>query len=277
MRLYVALAVIVLLAGCTNNQGGLSGGTPKQSTEQGPKPTGGEVSVQFDGLPETVNERSYFIIRVRAEKDVDDLKLTLYNFGSYLKSSCSGTNYLGKMLAGQSKEISCSIEATGIPVENISQEIMYEASYKVNAAGQVSFKVYDSSTWEGSAGGTNTDDLGVGYLEVSPANVKEGEKTELTISLSGGLSEGENCRCSVEKLTLRIPKGFSISGSSEWSRSSCGNFNCYEKRNLDTPFQDRLELSIIGVTKTETFYVSAEVEGAWKATSGSETVSVPAS
>ena len=50
----------------------------------------------------------------------------------------------------------------------------------------------------------------------------------------------------------------------------------YEKQNLDTPLREDLTLSIAGVTKTETFYVGAEVEGIWKIVRGSDTVTVPA-
>ena len=112
MKVYIALAALVLLAGCTGGGSGLpatssSGG--EQQQPGGTEPISAvELDVYLSGLPEEVSGTKYFMIVAEAKEAVEDAKVFLYNLGSYLESSCSGTSSLGSMSAGQKKEISCS-------------------------------------------------------------------------------------------------------------------------------------------------------------------------
>jgi hypothetical protein len=279
MKVHLALAALVFLAGCTGGGGGISSlGGSSPPANGGAKAASEELTVYLSGLPDAVSGTEYFTIVAEASEDISEVKFLLYNLGSYLQSSCSGTSSLRDIASGQRKEVSCSLKATDTPLENTSQELMYEASYKISKyLGQVGFKVYDSEEYErvNPAGGEDFADLGVGELRVSPENVREGETTRVVLDLSGDLATGDNCGCNIEKVLLKIPRGFSVSGSSGWTRSSCGSFNCYEKRNVNVPLNEEFGLSIAGVTKTETFYIGVEVEGVWKLVRGSDTVVIP--
>lgn len=279
MRIHLALAALVLLAGCTGGGGGLpqptGGNTP---TASGSKTSSGELTVYLSGLPEKLEGTDYFTITAEATEDISDVQIVLYNLGSYLESSCSGTNSIRDLASGQKKEISCSLKATDTPMENINQEIMFEASYRISKyTGQVAFRIYDAEEYDRvkPSEGEASADLKIGNILVSPENAREGESISIQVDLGGELATGGSCGCNIEKLLLKIPSGFSLSGQG-WTRSTCGGFNCYEKRNLDAPIAEDMALSIAGVTKTETFYVGVEVGGIWKLVRGSDTVVVPA-
>lgn len=280
MRIHLVLAALILLAGCTGGGGSLpttGGGTGTKPDGGGTKSTSNEISVYFTGLPEEVSDTTYFTIAAEASDDISDAKVFVYNLGSYLESSCSGTSSFGDMYAGQKKEISCSIKARDTPLETIDQEILYESSYKISKyTGQVGFKIYDSDEYDrvNPSEGEVSADLGLGNVKVNPENAREGESISIELELGGDLATGETCNCNVEKITLKIPRGFSVTGDSGWTKSTCSNFNCYEKRNINVPLVEDLILTIAGVTKTETFYIGVEVEGIWKIIRGTDTVTI---
>jgi hypothetical protein len=278
MKFYIALAALVLLAGCVGDELPAAGGGGQQPAGTGDKTGSDEVTVYLNGLPDEVSGTEYFTIVVEANEDVEDARVFLYNLGSYLESSCSGTNSLGSIAKGQRKDVSCSLRATDTPLGNVTQEIMFEADFKVSKySGEAGVKVYDGVEFDRlkPGEGAATADLGVGTLSVAPGNVREGEDMHVTIELDGDLSTGDDCGCNIETVMVKIPRGFSISGDSGWTRASCGNFNCYQKSNVDVPFSEDMTLSIAGVTRTETFYIGAEIDGIWKVERGSGTVVIP--
>ncbi|MBR9689647.1 MAG: hypothetical protein GOV01_01980 [Candidatus Altiarchaeota archaeon] len=282
MKAYFALALIVLMAGCIGGGDGLTTPTNSQDTETDNSPRthqGEELSVYLSELPIDISKGAtkYFKIVAEADEDVESVKVLVYNLGNYLESSCEGSNTLRDVVAGNYKEASCSIKVVDEPIEEINQDILYEAVYKVSKyVGQVSFKVYDDDEFErvDPSYGDKDVDLVVGTLTVSPENVKEGEDIEISLNLDEELAQGDNCACSIEKVLVKIPQGFSVSGFTGWTRYVCGSFNCYERRNLDTPLTNGATVSIAGVTKTNTFYVEVEVQGVWKVTRGSDTITV---
>ena len=279
MRIHLVLVAMVFLAGCVS--GGGDGTTTNNQENTGTEKTkvyGDELHIGIGDLPVeiSVQETEYFKLITEAEESVEDVRVLVYNLGSYLSSSCAGSNSLRDVAGGEVKEVSCTLSVIEEPLEEIKQEIFYEATYKVKEyTGQVSLKVYDGDEFErvNPKIGSDSVNLGVGTLSIDNKNVEEGESVEVRIELDGDLSTGD-CGCNIEKAVVKIPKGFSVSGLSGWTRYACGTFNCYERRNIDTPLDSKATISISGVVKTDTFYIGTELNGAWKVSRGSETIIV---
>ncbi|MBR9680879.1 MAG: hypothetical protein GOU98_03590 [Candidatus Altiarchaeota archaeon] len=277
MRIHLVLAAMVFLAGCVGGGNGTT--TDNKETTTGTetkKVYGEELHISIDGLPTEMSgvETEYFKLITEAEESVENVRVLVYNLGSYLDSSCAGSNSLRDVTGGEVKEVSCTLNMIEEPLEEIEQEIFYEATYKVKEyAGQVSLKVYDSDEFERINPTSERDsvDLGVGILSIEENNVEEGSSVDINIELDGDLSTGD-CGCNIEKAIVKIPKGFSVSGFTGWTRYSCGTFNCYQRQNIDTPLISKATISISGVVKTDTFYIGAEISGAWKVSRGSDTV-----
>ena len=279
MKRALVLVSIIFLAGCIG--GGSETPTRPSGTTGNNEPTysGEELTVYLDELPqEIVSGTEYFKIVAEAEDDIESVSVLIYNLGSYLTSPCDGKNTFRDIGAGETKEVSCSLKLTDEPLSDVDQEIMFEATYKVKSyVGQIDLAVYDSEEFERVNPATNPQSVSIGEsrLEVSASNIEEGERAQVSIVIDGALAQGDLCRCSVESAILKVPQGFSVSGLESWNRYTCGSFNCYEIKNVDAPFDESFYVSIAGVTKTDTFYIGAELSGIWKSERGSETISIP--
>jgi len=280
MKRALVLVLIVFLAGCIGGKDETPTRPSGTTDDTEPVYSGEELTVYLDELPqEMTGGTEYFKIVAEAEEDIESVSVLIYNLGSYLTSPCDGKNTLRDIISGERKEVSCSLTLTDDPLSDVNQEIMFEAIYKVKSyAGQIDLVVYDSEEFERISPATESKSvsIGEGRLEISDSNVKEGERVQVSIVIDGSLSIGEVCRCSVESAILKVPKGFTISGLETWSKYTCGSFNCYELKNIDAPFDESFYVSITGVTKTDTFYIGAELSGIWKSEEGSGTVFMPA-
>jgi|GEM_PF-5308452 len=279
MKLYLVLALLVLLAGCTTSGGRTNTNNKNQTIDESSTGISSkELSIDMKDFPSTLSygDTKYFNIITEAKKAVQDVRVQVYNLGSYLESSCSGITPIRNVAEGEKKEVSCSLKVTDQPLEDLSQEVFYEATYKVNRyTSQTSFKVYDHDEFdrENPAHESKSVDLDIGTLSLTNINVEEGQKVGLRLSLDGELATGD-CGCNIERAVIKLPKGFTINGFSGWTQYTCGNFNCLEKRNIKTPLDAEADIAISGIIKTNTFYVGAEISGVWKLARGSNTIDV---
>lgn len=276
MKRTLVLVSIIFLAGCIGGETETSTGPTETTDKTEPVYSGEELTVYLDELPQEMTKGTeYFKIVAEAEEDIESVSVLIYNLGSYLTSPCGGKNTFRDISSGETKEVSCSLKLTDDPLSDVNQEIMFEAIYKVKSyAGQIDLVVYDSEEFERVSPSTDpkSADIGAGRLEISASKIEEGERVQVSIVIDGALSESDTCGCSVESAILKVPKGFSVSGLEAWSKYTCGSFNCYELKNIDTPFDESFYVSIAGVTKTDTFYIGAELSGIWKSEEGSGTI-----
>lgn len=270
MRKALVLIALILMAGCTSQDS-----SGKQTSGEEGEVFSDELSLLIEGLPSEIgDDKVYFRIAVEAAEPMENVEVILSSAGSYLKSSCFRTNTLRDFDAGERKELACSIEKVGSPPNNTEQEILYSAKYKlVSYSGELEVEVYDSSE-EGGHGQPKTLRLGPGEFRVDNSRIEEGEEVDLTLLIGGALAKGDSCGCNIEKAVVKIPRGFVVTAASNWQKTTCGDFSCYEDTYIDTAYESHLVASIPGVVRTETFSFGAELHGIWKELAGSVSVSV---
>lgn len=275
----LGLAVLVLLSGCV--EGGFPG---MGNTSAGPGTTGQSettvsgqlVEVRISGLPAVLddNESQSFSVELTAKEEVSDVDLLIYNLGSYVASSCSGSNRVGDMDAGESETLSCTLELVDQPPRSMRQDMSYEVNYRSGrASSDVSLTVLDSTEYarQSPEGGSDSVNIGdIGHMDLEPVNIEEGRPATLTINLEAdGLIKNNLCDCHVEKLTVEVPRGFVVRGLEDWSQVSCENSQCFRLNDVETPLEEQASLSISGVTRSNEFYIKLEAEGIWRYEQGS--------
>ena len=276
-KIHLVLVLLMLFAGCTTSNPQTNTKTDNTSEDES-KTYGKELSVSFDDFPSTISSSSseYFKIKLEAGEDIESSKILLYNLGSFLSSSCEGTTSVRDIQQGSSKQVSCTLKVDDVPFEEVEQEIKVETIYKISKdEGQIGFTIYDSEDFEKETPSINDKktELSIGLFKIDSENIKEGESFEIEFDITEILGEGDICNCNIEKIVFKIPLGFSVSGLSGWNKYSCGGFSCFEKENLNSG-DISFTLSIIGVTKTETFYAGIEVFGIWKQIETKEKVTI---
>jgi len=279
----LALVTLVFLAGCTETpEGGESPTYNSGSSGSGSTTTSGDhISITFVNFPTSieVDEEISFSFEVDANVNVQDVEVLMYDFGSYIESSCDGRNRLGDMVRGEKKTRTCSMEVLGTPTQDISQNMKYEINFKVEeVSAELSLKVYDDVEFERESPRPDSDSQSLGKFgtfSLEPKNVEEGKPINLELRFDDDtLIKNDVCDCTIEKVTVSVPLGFVAQGLSGWTKRSCGSNECYSTTNLNTPKNEEFTLLISGVTRSNEFYIGAIVEGIWEYSSGSKSFTI---
>jgi hypothetical protein len=275
-KLYLALALMVFFAGCTTANKSGTTSTKKTSNNTQSASASEDLEVTLGEFPDEIApyEIKYFKVNFRALRNVGSVAFQIYSIGANLESSCEARLQIRNFTQGETKQNSCSLKISDIPSQDTAQQISYEALYQVSSeSGQLLLEVNDGEL----AGSPESQivTLSSAVLESEAKKVKEGSIVRMNFEVDGrNLAMGGGCMCSVEKALIRIPSGFLLSGLTTWSKYSCGEFSCYEKRNLQDGYSDEFYITAPSVVRTEVFNIGAEVSGIWKAIRGSDTVSV---
>ncbi len=268
MKAYLALLALVFFMGCTNSSPPAGGDRPSRVTAE-------LASVEVPGTIAREDGTVRASFSFEAEEDVDDVTAKFWDLGDFLSGSCDSTLELGEVGAGQRATRTCTLRVEDVPLEDVEQKLDYLFKYRVKKYTlQLPLRIVASEEYSGD-GPPVEESFSAGAVSLDPGEVEERGAAVVVLDLSGGdFATGEDCGCSIEKVTFRIPSSLSVRGLDDWYRRSCGtNFVCYEKEGLQ-PFSDSFELETPGVARSRTVYIGLEVEGVWKKVEGSVSTTI---
>jgi len=282
----LAIAVMVLLAGCTENM--KKEGSSVQQTGQAGKKTsssdsGEYLNIIFENFPSQLKEgdERQFSFTIEAKDNLEDVEVLMYNFGSYVESSCNGRIRIGDISKGGAKTRTCTMKLTGAPVENKSQDMKYEVNFKIKQAeAEISVKVYDEVEFERSSPGGGDDSASLenfAELVANPKNVEEGKPIYFNLNIDGStLTKNQNCNCNIESLSITFPSGFWVEGLDAWTKKVNANGITYTLQKINAPAKKEFTAKLSGVTRSNEFYIKFSANGVWKYFTGSNSFRIVA-
>jgi hypothetical protein len=275
-KLYLALALMVFFAGCTTAKNSGAGSARQPSGNAPASAASEDLEVTLDDFPDGIapDETKYFKVNFRALRNVESATFQIYSIGASLESSCEARLQIRDIAQGEIIQNSCSLRISEAPGQDATQQVNYEASYKVSSeSGQLLLEVNDGEAPVSIESQRVT--LSSAFLDGEAKKVKEGSIVRMNFEVDGqNLATGGGCMCSVEKALIRIPSGFLLSGLTSWSKYSCGEFTCYENRNLQSGYSDEFYITAPSVVRNEVFNIGVEVSGIWKSIRGSDALTV---